>query len=71
MSFDFSLFRIGILYSCFTTFIGCLSINNYTGSLFYLYISIDKGNRDFDWDFLFLHSLFKRIMWKIQEDHND
>jgi len=71
MHFDFSLFRIGFWRSSFIIFIGSLAINNYNGSLLYFYISMDKWNRDFDWDFLFLHTLFKRIMLKIRKDHNE
>lgn len=60
MFLDFSLFRIHILYSSFSIFIGELEVNNFSGALLMLYF--DKDDKDFAWDFLFLHSLWKYMV---------
>lgn len=69
MFLDFSLFRIRISDSSFSIFIGELERMNFSGALFMFYF--DKDDKDFDWDFLFLHSLWKHIMMKIMDTHND
>ena len=71
MFLDFSLFRIHLLYSWFSIFIGELELDNFSGALLMLYFDWSKDNRDFDWDFLFIHSLWKHIVFKIREEHND
>lgn len=71
MFFDFSLFRMRILDFSFSLFIGELETNNFSGALFMLYFDFNKNNRDFTWDFLFLHSLFKHLMLKIWNKHHD
>ena len=62
MFLDFSLFRIHILDSSFSIFIGELEVNTFSGALLMLYFDWSKDNRDFDWDVLYLHSLWKYMV---------
>lgn len=61
MFLDFALFRVHIMDSSIGISIGEIMCTNTYGALFFLYFDCNKETRDFDWDFLFLHSLWRHF----------